>query len=286
MTSSKARLAAGFFGVMSMIKFSSCAILLGSLAILLASSAVLGQSPADQPPDSSTRVIQERDDTTLQGTDGQHCVVQISTLRVEDMKLEDTLDITLETGGTEIGGFQLKLAVASDIIDMVDILPGELMDSCRWDMFDARQVESNTATAPREMWQITVMAQGMSGRKKPVCYGFDRPAVVARLIVSSAHRASVPDTTAEVFFYWEYCRDNSLSDRGGASLISDKVTDAVPAYFITERENLPTRHGLPASCISRNTRNTPFRQVEFRNGGVEFKFKADPSVTDSLSKNE
>jgi hypothetical protein len=270
-----------------MIPNSVRAILIGSLLVSLHGAPVRGQSVVDQPSDSSNQILQKQTDSARKGSDRRHCVVQISTLRVEDMKLDDTLDLLIETGGVEIGGWQFKLAVASDVIDIVDILPGELIDSCRWEMFDARQVQPPAfPNGPREVWQITAMAQGVSGKKKPVCYGFDRPTSVAHLVVSSAHRTSVPDTTVEVFFYWEYCRDNSLSDRGGASLISARVTDTLPVDFVTQQDSLPTRQGLPASCLSRSSRNAPLRQVEFRNGGIEFKFKADSSATDSMSPNE
>ena len=255
-----------------------------SVLVWSALAVALGQLPTDAPLDSLKRSLPSRPDSTQAvSSTRQHCVIQISTLRVEDMKLDDTLDLIVETGGVEIGGWVLKLAVASDVVDIVDILPGELADSCGWEMFDARQIPSDVRTGPREIWQITVMAHGLSFKKKPICFGFDRPAVLARLVLSSAHRPSVSDTTAEVFFYWEYCRDNALSDRKGVSLISDSVLDALPVVYKTGRDGFPTRYGLPPSCISPTTRNLPLRLVEFRNGGVEFRFKLDAPVVDSSS---
>jgi len=247
-------------------------------------SMAQGQLSTDAPPDSLRKVFPSQPDSTHADTaTQQHCVIQISTLRVEDMKLDDTLDLIVEANGIEIGGCLLKLAVASDVIDIVDILPGELADSCGWEMFDARQITSDVQTGPREVWQITVMAQGISDRKKTVCFGFDRPGVLARLVLSSAHRPSVSDTTVEVFFYWESCRDNALSDRKGASLISDSVMDVLPVIYTTERDVFPTRRGSPPVCVSPRAKNAPRRQVEFRNGGVEFKFEPDMPVVDSSS---
>jgi hypothetical protein len=255
-----------------------------SVFIWSALSAAPGQVPTDAKPDSLMRNLPKRPDSTqVDSTLLQHCVIRIPTLLVEDMKLDDTLDLIVEANGIEIGGCLLKLAVASDVIDIVDILPGELVDSCRWEMFDARQIPSDVQTGPREVWQITVMAQGFSPKKKPICYGFDRPAVLARLVLSSAHRSSVSDTTAEMFFYWEYCRDNALSDRKGTSLISDSVSDVLPALYTTEQGAFPTRHGSPASCVSPRARNAPRRQVEFHNGGVVFKFELETPVVDSSS---
>jgi hypothetical protein len=260
------------------------ATIVASVLIWSALLTARGQSTTDASLDSLTRSLSPQPDSTQ--TDSslqQHCVIRISTLLVEDMKLDDTLDLIIEANGIEISGCLLKLTAASDVVDIVDILPGELVDSCGWEMFDARQTPSDVRIGPREIWQITVMAQGVSGRKKPICFGFDRPAVLARLIVSSAHRPSVADTTAEIFFYWESCRDNALSDRKGALLISDSVWDVLPALYTTERDGFPNRHGSPPSCVNPRARTAPRRQVEFRNGGVEFRFKLETPVVDSSS---
>jgi len=237
----------------------------------------------DVPPDSLTKSLPSQSDSTHADlSPKKHCVIQISSLLIEDMKLDDTLDLIVETGEIEIGGVVLKIATANMAVHIVDILPGELIDSCGWEMFDARQVTSKDQSAPREVWQITTLAQGFSGKKKPVCFGFDRPAVLARLVVSSAHRPSVADTTAEIFFYWESCRDNVISDRDGASvLISDTVLDVLPAICATEREVFPTRYGSPLICVSPRAKHPPRRLFEFRNGGVTFKFDGGPGASDS-----
>ena len=251
----------------------------------LAPAQTVDQTPAGTAPDSpASNLKSPGDSVTLDSSSVRRCVVQIESLLVDDMKLDDTLDVTIETTGVEVGGFVLKIAAANPIIDIVDILPGRLIDSCGWDMFDAHQITTNDQSAPREVWQITTLAQGMSGKKKPLCFGLDQPASLARLVVSSAHRPSVADTTAEIFFYWESCRDNILSDRKGASLVSDTVLDVLPAVFTTKPGAFPSRHGAPVECVSPRAKNPPRRLVEFRNGGVEFRFKPDATPSDSLSE--
>jgi len=213
------------------------------------------------------------------------CRVQIGSLLVEDMKLDDTLDLLIESHQVDIAGFVLKLAVASGYVDIVEILPGEIIDSCRWEMFTARQIAAqNPEDAPRELWQITALAQGVSGTKVPLCFGFGRPATLARLVLSSTHLSLVPDTTAAIFLYWESCRDNVISDREGASiLVSDTVIDQFPAAFETECDRFPTRCGTPQECISPRAADPPRRLVEFHNGGVEFRFRLDGPAADSPS---
>ncbi len=203
------------------------------------------------------------------------CVVRIDRVLVEDMRLHDTLDLLVEAGGFEPAGCALKLATHSPFIDIVEILPGELIDSCNWDLFRARQV-APPPTGPPELWQLTVLAQGVSGRKEPLCYRFDRPASLARLVVSSVHLGSVPDTAAAIFFYWESCRDNVISDRVGASiLVSDSVYDYLPIPFDTERDQFPSRYGTPPECIRPGLANPPRRLIRFHNGGVEFRVKIE-----------
>jgi len=204
-------------------------------------------------------------------------VVTIDTLPVDGSTFNDTLDIIVETRGIELAACQFKLAVASGQLDIVAILPGEMIDSCRWDMFKARQstpVEQDGA--PHEIWQITAIAQGISDKKVPVCYGLRRPATFARLVVSGTHPPDEPDSTAAIFFYWESCRDNVISDRQGSSiLISDTVLDRVPVSFETEREQFPTRFGSLGKCVSHRAPNKPRRLLEFRNGGVWFRAGSD-----------
>ena len=115
------------------------ATLIASVLIWSVLSTARGQSTTDAPLDSLTRSLPSQPDSTQ--TDSslqQHCVIRISTLLVEDMKLDDTLDLIVEANGIEIGGCQLKLAVASGIIDIVDILPGKLDGAGRFRQKEAR----------------------------------------------------------------------------------------------------------------------------------------------------
>jgi len=107
------------------------------------------------------------------------------------------------------------------------------------------------------------------------------------VVVSSVHVQVVPDTTAGVFFYWESCRDNVVSDREGASiLISDTVYDCFSITPDADPDQFPTRHGTPPECISPHAADPPRRLVEFHNGGVEFKLDLDRLERDSVPGNQ
>ena len=221
--------------------------------------------------------------------DSAHYVVQIDRVTVEDMRLEDTLDVMLDARGRSVGGFVLKVGVESRFVEVEDILPGELLDSCQWEFFKPVQLNTiDKENYPWSLWQITGLSKMTPDSTQPVCLGFDRPVSIARLVVSSARAPEIPDTTVAVFFFWEDCRDNALSDASGQTLqVSQRVLDAYPVSIPAEADVFPTRLGTPRQCINPNNEYAPKRTVDFVNGGVEFKLKIggatpDSSATDSL----
>lgn len=211
--------------------------------------------------------------------------VSIDGRVVDNGQLFDTLDVYFETGGIDLAGYVLKLGLASQLLDVIDILPGEIIDSCGWDMFYANRVAPRPEVSQiSDLWQITALAQIGAVEDPPVCFGFERPVSLARLVVSSVHVPLAPDTSVALFFYWETCGDNVLSDREGASIIiSDTVVNFYPITFETERDSFPTCSGSPPECVSATATNKPRRLTEFRNGGVEFRLKIDSAEPDSGS---
>ncbi|MEW5796291.1 MAG: hypothetical protein AB1772_08000 [Candidatus Zixiibacteriota bacterium] len=246
-------------------------------------------SPAAEQVDTtntdSARALLVAEPAPADSASSAHIVMSIGTLTVENLSLSDTLDVIIDAHGVDPAGCQLKIAVDGSLIDIVKILPGELIDSCDWDMFDARPLtRSDSAAGPREVWQIVALAQGASTQQAPKCYAFDRPATLAQVVLSSAHATNVNDTAAAIFFYWESCRDNVISDRQGASLlISDTVVDRITVAHETSESGFPTRRGTPDECVSPRAAAPPRRLVAFRNGGVVFKLAVDTSDKDSAS---
>jgi len=218
-------------------------------------------------------------------------VLQLNRLTVDDMQLYDTLDLMVESFGNQFAGFTLKLGHYSSYLDILEILPGEVPDSCGWEFFRAVEIDTkgNHSLLPT-LWRITALAKMSVSGPKVRCYGFERPASLLRLVVSSAHMMQVPDTTIPVFFFWEDCRDNVLSDASGNLLIvSSAVIDYFPVAWIGIPDMFPTRLGTPLQCIDQGARNRPVRGVEFHNGGVEFKLsikETGPPDVDTANRME
>ncbi|MCH9024451.1 MAG: hypothetical protein IH931_03875 [candidate division Zixibacteria bacterium] len=182
-------------------------------------------------------------------------------------QLIDTVDINIESSGKPIGGVDIKIGFDSPALEILEIIPGEIPDSCQWKFFNSRDVSFNTSDeAPTGVWQILAMAEFGGDTVSSLCYGFDRKASIAKLIihVDSSLIDLETDSTLKIFFYWQDCGYNSVTNISGDSLylslnsINDKDT----------LRALPSRIGAPASCINPKAQNKPVRGVEFQNGGV------------------
>ncbi len=222
----------------------------------------------------STAILAQDDAVTGSDSVVAPYAVTIERFLCDDAKLYDTLDVVLETSGGEVAAFVFKIGTASRFVEIVEVLPGEIPDSCNWEFFRATQMPlTGGLDAPSSLWKVMGLSKMSPDTTRAGCLGFDRPATLARVVVSSTHLIRVPDTTAAVIFYWEDCRDNTLSDEsGGTLLVSHRVTDQFPVSVSINVDRFPSKQGTPSECINPRKKNPPVRSVDFHNGGVEFKF--------------
>ncbi len=204
--------------------------------------------------------------------------LSIGRLLIDDMQLNDTLDIVLNTHGRELGAFDLKIAVDNPVVDILTILPGDLQDTCGWDYFNARPIEANNRPElPATLWQVVALAQTVPGKDKPTCFGLDGNLVLARLVLSNEHVPQTPDQNIPIFFFWEDCTDNTIANRTGNTLmLSRHVYDYYGGADPDQPRLFPSRIGAPTECIKTNVINPMRRLIDFHNGGVEFKLNIEP----------
>lgn len=185
-------------------------------------------------------------------------------------QLIDTVDIGIETSGKPIGGVDIKIGFDSPALEILEIIPGEIPDSCRWKFFNSRDISFKTSgDAPIGVWQILAMAEFGGDSFRPVCYGFDRNASIAKLVihVDSSQIDLETDSILTIFFYWQDCGDNTVTNISGDSLyLSLNSTNEKDTPRV-----LPSRIGAPASCINPRAQNKPVRGVSFESGGVVIK---------------
>jgi len=185
-------------------------------------------------------------------------------------QLIDTVDIGIESSGKPIGGVDIKIGFDSPALEILEIIPGEIPDSCRWKFFNSRDVSFKTSgDSPIGVWQILAMAEFGGDMVRPVCYGFDKKASIAKLVihVDSSQIDLETDSIIAIFFYWQDCGDNTVTNISGDSLyLSENSTNEKDTPRV-----LPSRIGAPASCINPKAQKKPVRGVSFESGGVVIK---------------
>ena len=201
-------------------------------------------------------------------------VVSVERLEINSGVLEDTLSIYLESFGQRVAGFDFRFGLYSTLVEIVEVLPGEIYDSCHWEFFSARTAaNSGKEGYPASLWHAVALAETVPDQTRPVCFGFDRKASLLRLVVASPPGQLVDDTTIALFFLWEDCGDNTVADASGQNLlISSQVFDYFPNDAIESQALFPSRTGAPKPCTPPEVQNPPTRAVEFQNGGIEFRF--------------
>ncbi|MDH4157526.1 MAG: hypothetical protein OEW00_09665 [candidate division Zixibacteria bacterium] len=223
-------------------------------------------------------VVPNRDDTLR---------ITIGQITVTDMQVYDTLPVTLRAAGCAISAFDLRLGCNSQYMEIIEILPGDFLDSCRWEFFNARRESVGVDSGrPQSLWQVVAIAEMISDSAHPVCYVSGREASLVKLVLSSGEASRIPDTATPVYFWWERCSDNTISDQSGNNLMmSTRVFDISGRPFDTVKRTFPSGAGAPDHCIKAAAVNPPVRRLEFHNGGVISRFDpggipADSSAAD------
>jgi len=208
--------------------------------------------------------------------------INIEKLVIDDMRVDDTLFVTVDTKGQEISAFDLKFGCMGGFLDIIDVLPGEICDSCRWEFFNIRQIDTEGKIGyPENLWRVIAVAEVVPDSIRPLCYGFDRKSSLLKLVLSSGGRASIPDTVEPIFFLWEGCSDNTVSDRSGNVLMLSAGVEDYP-LALYKPDSFPTTAGAPSGCFKQGKHNQPNRKIIFRNGGITFKLDLGGLLEDTL----
>ena len=218
--------------------------------------------------------------------------IAIDRIRVDNMRLNDTIPVWIETNGRTLAGFDFKIALNNRAVDITDILPGYLHDSCNWKYFNARRLETARSDGyPNLIWQIVGLADVIPDSAGPTCHTVEGRVPLMHLVLSNEHMREVRDQKIPIYFFWEDCSDNTISDRSGNSL---SISRRLYSYYenptaqkLETSAAFPNRTGAPHGCIDLSATNPLQRLIDFRNGGVEFELAIpEPSgttMTDSAS---
>jgi len=233
----------------------------------------------------------ETDSGTPKGTalltpnDSARIVVTVERRVEEDGRATDTLDVFVKSSGADFAGFDFKLGLDGRLAAILDVIPGAMIDSCGWDFFHTSPVRSaGLEGRPPHLWQVVALANSNPSDGDPACFGSDGSLAVFRIVLTSSGAEVLPDTSLPVFFYWEDCTDNTMSDiTGNLVFVSDAVYDYSNTREAMSSEVFPTRLGAPKQCFGPKSEGRVFRIVEYHNGGVEFRLglgkPLDPNTT-------
>jgi len=167
--------------------------------------------------DSSDTVDSAATDTVVVRAQTRNLILSIDRSTSETGSFNDYLDIKLDSHGEPIAGLDIKIACNSELIDIIDIEPGELFDSCGWEFFQARPARSSGQPGrPVTVWQAVALAETVPDSIRPECLSLDRETSLLRVLLTTEHAGIVPDTTIPVYFFWEDCSDNTLSNATAA----------------------------------------------------------------------
>lgn len=222
-------------------------------------------------------------------SDTARYLIRIDRAEVTPLNVAETLDVTIQTFGWPYAACAFKVGTTSKYIDITAIERGEIIDTCKWEFFRATRINTQGKDLyPHTLWSVVALAKFTADSSKPPCLGLNREASFMRLAVTSAPNVEIKDSAASIFFFWEDCRDNTLSDATGATLlISRQVFDYYDTGKSSTARAFPTRNGTPDACINPQLKRHPQRKVEFHNGGLKFvvSSKKSPPVSGSTKTN-
>ncbi len=195
--------------------------------------------------------------------------IEIPQIQFPPLTLLDTVPIYFESSAP-MGGFDLKIESSSNaFFSIIDIIPGEFTDSCKWELFSARSSKiSDAKNNLIKVWKIVSLPEMIPDDVSPICRQLNHKSVLCRLILLVKKQESVIADLGEISFYWESCRDNVVSSESGKKLyISKKVIDTSGKEIKTD-PNFAGRNGPPENCISKRSKDKLFRTVTFINGSL------------------
>ncbi len=218
-------------------------------------------------------------------SDTARVIIRIERVEEKLGRFVDTIDVSLQSTGHMAAGFDFKIATSNEYLTILEVLRGEIYDSCQWDYFSAKPLDRSTKPGyPPILWQVVGMAEGISNQEPARCFGLERQASLVRLVVSSEHLVDLVDTTTAIYFLWEDCTDNVVSSATGERLyLSTNVLDYFPIQNYADPATFPTRRGAPKQCQKQGSQNPAQRRVEFHNGGIRFAIPEIPSQGDVIS---
>ncbi len=197
--------------------------------------------------------------------------------------MHELVDVTLESGSFETGGFDFLIAYDESALTLQFVLPGPAFYDpaplgCEWEYFTYRFGPFGNCgdECPGGLVRIVGIAETNNGPYHPDCFFPDSlPAVVFTLDFLVTNDRTFECMYVPVRFFWIDCGDNTMSSKLGDSLFVSRFVyeiDGVDTIDITDTSyGFPTYFGVQTECLEGGgpDKPVPLQFIDFVNGGVD-----------------
>ncbi|MEE8577968.1 MAG: T9SS type A sorting domain-containing protein, partial [candidate division Zixibacteria bacterium] len=200
----------------------------------------------------------------------------------------ESVDITLESGYIQMGGFEFLLSYDASALVFQTAVPGEAFfgpapEGCEWEYFTYRSTGycNNCVGSQCPTGQIRVVgiADPANGPYHPSCFLPDSlPATLFSLDFLVTNDRTMECQYAPIRFYWCDCTDNTISSSVGDTLYLDGSIYDFEGNLLWDEDDddqfpddaRPQGLGAPDYCINPPPgKPSPKRCIDFINGGVD-----------------
>ena len=233
--------------------------------------------------------------TTVCITDGLDtvcCPVYFDVLEVEpfEVQIEKThgtlqgmhtiVDVTLNKGSEDMGGFDMLIAYDASALFFQAAIPGDMHTICGWEYFNYRYGPFGNCgnQCPSGLLRVVAIAETNNGANHPLCLNLDpKPIVLFSLDFLVSNDRTLECMYVPIRFFWMDCGDNSIAyhpvDDPLASIqgVSRYVIDFDLIGHIEDMfTGFPTYTGVQWECFDNDpNKPVPIQFVDFLNGGVD-----------------
>jgi hypothetical protein len=226
-------------------------------------------------------VISAVDDCGLSAEDTVCIEVQVDEcIHVQIEKVHDviqgqytTVNVFLNGGSKDLGGFDFLITYDQAAIIPTNIVPGAIFESCGWEYFNYRfGYSGNCGGCPSGAIRLVGLAETNNGAYHPGCFlnGLVGPLASINFLVSNDRTLNCHYVPIE--FYWYDCGDNALSSRLGDTLwVVRDVFDFEYNNITNHAFGFPSKYGAPDTCLAGEGpgKPVPIRCIDFVNGGID-----------------
>ena len=176
-----------------------------------------------------------------------------------------------QAGLRSFGGFNFLIAYDVAGLSLTEVLPGSLLDSCRWEYFTYRYgAQGNCGgPCPSGLVRLVALAETNNGNTHPWCFLEGKSGELAsiKFYVTSDH--SYECTDLPISFYWLDCGDNVMSSVSGDSLyLSRKVFEYSNQFDITDQPGYGGWQGILDSSDCLLAASHADTVIDFYNGEI------------------